>query len=238
MIMLRLFFFTAVIILFFSCTVKDKKPAEVPPLIDAYTPFFNQIKEGKTLLKEGDLIVRSGNDMTSQLIKNFNKKDKNYSHAGIVFLQDGEPKIYHILAGVENPDAKMVTDSLEKFCYPRQNTGFAIYRYNVESAEISTMKTVVTNWYKQGVGFDSAFNLQSDDRMYCSEMIKKALARATKNRIIIATTKPSRAEALLGATRLPLPVEYISKLDLIPIDHLYVNPHCRLIARFDFNPQK
>jgi len=176
--------------------------------------------------------------MTSQLIKNFNKKDKSYSHAGIVFFQDGEPKVYHILAGGENPGAKMIADSLERFCYPRHNTSFAVYRYNVDSAEINTMRVAVTNWYNEGVRFDSTFNLKSDDKMYCSEMIRKALARATKNRIIIATTKASKAEVLLGATRLPLSVEYMSKLDLIPVDNLYMNPHCRLIARFDFNPQK
>ena len=236
--MLRLVFSIVIVILFFSCSIKEKKQENIPAVVDAYAAFYNQIKEGKTLLKEGDLVVRSGNDMTSQLIKNFNRKDKNYSHAGIVFFKDGEPKVYHILAGGQNPDAKMVADSLEKFCYPRQNTGFAIYRYNIDSAEINTMRSSVTNWYNEGVRFDSTFNLKSNDRMYCSEMIKKALARATNNRIVIATTKPSNAEALLAATHLPLSVDYISKLDLIPVDNLYMNTHCRLISRFDFNPQK
>ena len=237
--MLRVISPAIVAILFFSCANKDKKPEVIPVTsIDAYTPFYNQIKKGKTLLMDGDLVVRSGNDMTSQLIKNYNKKDKSYSHAGLVFFQDGEPKVYHILAGGENPGAKMIADSLERFCHPRHNTSFAVYRYNVDSAEINTMRAAVTNWYNEGVRFDSTFNLKTDDRMYCSEMIRKALARATSNRIIIATTKPSKAETLLAVTRLPLSVEYLSKLDLIPVDNLYMNSHCRLIARFDFNPSK
>ena len=73
-------------------------------------------------------------------------------------------------------------------------------------------------------------------------MIDLRLAILEKNeacmRIIIATTKPSKAETLLAVTRLPLSVEYLSKLDLIPVDNLYMNSHCRLIARFDFNPSK
>jgi hypothetical protein len=235
---MRTFVIVVVALLFTSCTIKDKKPGTVPVVIDAYAPFYNQIREGKTLLKDGDLVVRSGNDITSQLIKNFNKKDKNYSHGGIVFFNGDEPMVYHILAGGENPDAKMVADSLEKFCYPRQNNGFAIYRYTMDASEIDAFKSAVINWYNQGVRFDSTFNLKSDDKMYCSEMIKKGLAKATKNRIIIATSKPSKAEVLLGATRLPLSVEYMSKLDLVPMDNLYMNPHSRLVQRFDFNPQK
>lgn len=236
--MLRLVFFIPFILLLLSCTIKDKKPTTVPVATDAYEPFYNQIRKGKTLLKDGDLIVRSGIDITSQLIKNFNKKDKNYSHGGVVFFNGDEPMVYHILAGGENPDAKMVADTLEKFCHPRQNNGFAIYRYTMDSSEINTFKKAIINWYNQGVQFDSTFNLKSDDRMYCSEMVKKGLAKATRNRIIISTTKPSKAEAILAATRLPLTVDYIIKLDLIPIDNLYINPHCRLIQRFDFNPQK
>lgn len=228
--------FVVFIVLLFSCTIKDKKPAPVAPSANnAYSNFYRQIEEGKTSLQDGDLVVRSGNDITSQLIKNFNRKDKNYSHSGIVFFNDGVPFVYHILAGFENPDAKMVTDSLQIFCHPRHNHGFAIYRYAMDSSEIVKMKQLVSNWHRQGVRFDSTFNLRSDDRMYCSEMIQKALARATKNRIVVETVKPTKAEAHLASTKIPLTAAQVQKLDIIPIDNLYINQHCRLVQRFDFN---
>jgi hypothetical protein len=146
--------------------------------------------------------------------------------------------IYHILAGAENPDARMVADSLENFSAPRQNFGFAIYRYDLDSFERKKMKELVISWYNKGTAFDSLFNFKTDDRMYCSEMITKGLERSTQNRIKIESVKPTKSEAFLAATRLPLSVKTIMNLDIIPIDNLYTNPHCRLVHRFDFNYQR
>lgn len=145
--------------------------------------------------------------------------------------------VYHILAGAENPDAKLVSDSLQTFCHPRHNSGFAVYRYALDSTEIQKLKQSVIGWYNQGVRFDSTFNLKSDDRMYCSEMIKKGLAKATGNRIVIATVKPTKAEAVLASSKLPLSAEAIAKLDIIPVDNLYMNPNCRLVRRFEYKTQ-
>ena len=235
---MRFGFFVLLSIAFAGCTIRDKPPESKTVVVNAYEVFYNQVKEGKLLLKNGDLVVRSGNDITSQLIKSFNRKDKNYSHAGLVFFKNGEPMIFHILAGDENPGGKMTIDSLEKFSHPRHNSAFAIYRYDMDPTEIFKLKEAVTTWYAQSVRFDSTFNLRNDDRMYCSEMIKKGLARATGNRIMIETVKPTKPEAQLASTRLSLSPGDLMKLDLVPIDHLYMNPHCRLIGRFDFNPKK
>jgi hypothetical protein len=101
--------------------------------------------------------------------------------------------------------------------------------------EIKNYKGYIDRWFAQGVKFDSAFNLGTDDKMYCSEMIKKGLARATNNRIAIATTKPTKEEAQFFATHLHMPFDYMNKLHVIAIDNLFLNPHCRLIKRFDFN---
>ncbi|HUC81153.1 MAG TPA: hypothetical protein VMR70_09570, partial [Flavisolibacter sp.] len=107
-----------------------------------------------------------------------------------------------------------------------------------DSAELRKLKTAVFNWYEKGVKFDSVFNLQTDDRMYCSEMVKKGLERSTNNRISVPTVHPTANEAIFAATRLPLSAAAIQKLDIVPIDHLYMNPACRLVQRYEFNPAK
>ena len=93
----------------------------------------------------------------------------------------------------------------------------------------------VNHWYDERVRFDSSFNMRTDDRMYCSEMIRKSLTAATAGRIALATTRPTPQEAKFYSAYLHLDSAYLSRLEITTIDNLYLNPHCRLLKRFDFN---
>ena len=81
--------------------------------------------------------------------------------------------------------------------------------------------------------FDSSFNMQSDDQMYCSEMIKKSVAFATSNRIKIATTQPTANE--IGILSKYIHLDSSAKpLEIVAIDNLYINPNCKLIREYKF----
>jgi hypothetical protein len=226
------------ILLHFSCTIRDKKADPVlPPQRAAYAAAYDMISEGQALVKDGDLVLRSGQEFSSQFIRQFSKHDKTYSHSGIIFFENGYPFVFHIVPGNENPDEKLRKDSLARFCNPRKNFGYAIYRYDLNAEEVSKFKASIGQWYAQGVRFDSLFNMKSDDRMYCSEMISKGLAKATGNRIRIATSQPTKNEARFFSDHLHLPLSYTSNLNIVAIDNLFLNPQCRLVRRFDFNPK-
>ena len=195
---------------------------------------YAMIKDGQCLLKEGDLVVRLNRDPTSQFIKNFNQHDKSFSHSGIVLYDKGCPYIYHIINGEENHDNKLRRDSLSRFCDPRRNMAYGIFRYDMNADEIKKMKDCIHKWYAQGVQFDFAFNLASDDSMYCSEMISKALAEATNKRILIKPTKLTTGEASLFSAYTHLPFTYANRLKVIPIDALYTNSFCHLVKKYNY----
>jgi hypothetical protein len=220
-----------------SCSIRDKKP-DAPAYAatgDPYRQPLEQIREAELMLKEGDLVVRDGQEFTSQIIKNFNRHNKNYSHAGMVFIEDGQPVVYHILPGEENPSEKLIRDSLSRFGNPRKNGGFAIYRYNLNAAEVTELHTQFKEWYAQGIKFDSLFNLRTDDRMYCSEMIRKGLAKATNQRIVPGTTKLLREEAMLYSAHFNMKPEEMMKRDLVAIDNLFTLPGCSLVKSFEYS---
>jgi hypothetical protein len=193
------------------------------------------IKEGQSLLKEGDLVVRLNRDLSSQFIKKFNREDKAYSHAGIVLFENGYPYVFHLVNDEENPKGKFRKDSLSTFSEPRKNSAFGIFRYNLNAAELDSLKQIIYHWYSQGLCFDFAFNLDSDDRMYCSEMVSKALAQATKNRICIASSRLTTSEAALFSLYCHLPLKYSHNLKIIPIDNLYTNTNCHLVSKYNFD---
>jgi hypothetical protein len=195
---------------------------------------YGMIEDGQSRLREGDLVVRMNRDPSSRFIKYFNHKDKKYSHSGIVLFEHGYPYVYHILNGEENPDQKIRMDSLSHFCSPKRNEAFGIYRYNMSADEISKLKIIVRKWYAKGIRFDSLFSLQSDDRMYCSEMISKAVTEATDKRILIEPFQLTMVEASFLTAYSRLPISYTTGLPIIPIDALYLNPFCRLVNKYDY----
>lgn len=107
------------------------------------------IRKGEPQLKEGDLVLRMNNDPMSFFIKNFNRKDQRYSHAGIVLMENGKPFIFHIINGTEIVSEKMRKDSLGAFADPRQNSAFGIYRYKLKEEELKGLKKKILQWYKK-----------------------------------------------------------------------------------------
>lgn len=205
-------------------------PAQPTAVHKAYA----MIEQGQSLLQEGDLVLRLNHDPASQFIKYFNRKDKSYSHAGIVLFENGYPYVYHIVNGNENPGEKIRRDSLIRFCHPRKNFGFGIYRYQINSAERRELKAAIQEWQKKEVRFDHRFNLNTNNLMYCSEMIAKALAKATGKRIEITGTQPTAIEAAVLSSHAHLSLAAAKKMKVIAIDNLYMNAHCAPVFRYQF----
>jgi Permuted papain-like amidase enzyme, YaeF/YiiX, C92 family len=223
------------VIHFCSCSIRDKKQDAPPP-----NPFAGAkalISEGMTLLQDGDLVLRNGQEISSQLIRQFSRQDQSYSHSGIVFYENGYPYVYHIVPGEENPDGRLKADSFSHFCNPRKNDRFAIYRYDLNDSELNRFHQQVLSWYAAGIRYDSSFNLATDDRMYCSEMIRKGLKAATHGRVDIPTSTVTEKEARFFASYLHRPVGKIAGMQVVAADNLYLNPHCRLVKRFELYPK-
>ncbi len=222
----------------YSITRNIAKPKKFLVTQCTSTGPYKMITEGQTLLKEGDLVVRLNRDPVSQFIKNFNSHDKSYSHSGIVLFENGYPYVFHIINGEENPGERIRKDSLKQFCSPAKNMAYGIFRYEMTPCEIKKLKDTIYKWYANGIQFDSLFNLNTDSRMYCSEMVSKALASATNNRIRIKTTGLTISEALTFSAYTHLPFSYACRLKVISIDDLYTNSFCRLIKRYNYKMAK
>ncbi|HEX5150689.1 MAG TPA: YiiX/YebB-like N1pC/P60 family cysteine hydrolase [Parafilimonas sp.] len=212
-------------------------PKQTATIISGHTCVgpYAMIREGQSLLKEGDLVVRLNRDPASRYIKDLNPHDKKYSHSGIVLFENGHPFIFHMVSGEGNPGNELRKDPLSRFCDPRKNIAYAIFRYDMNSDEIKKLKDCINTWYKQEISFDFSFNLQSNDKMYCSEMISKALTKATNKRIQIETMKLTTNQAALFSAYTHLSFIYTSKLPIIPIDNLYTNPFCHLIKEYNYS---
>jgi hypothetical protein len=173
------------------------------------------VDSGIRVLRTGDVVIRTGGDVTSYMFSQMNQTEKTYSHCGIVIVESGFPFVYHSIGGEDNPDQVLRRDSASFWFSPSNNLGFGVVRYDLDSIEIASLILKVKQNYRDRKKFDMDFDLQTDDRLYCAEFVYKAINEATKDSGYIQPV------TVLGYT-------------FVGIDNLFHNSHAKLICQLRF----
>jgi hypothetical protein len=224
-----------IIIILSACNVVEKE--ENATLKKARDPqqrlasWWQKVKEQTPQIKNGDLITRTGADVVSNTLCNFNKRDKTYSHSGLAFVENGEVYVYHTYAGKENPGDKMIREKFDSFCNPYRKNGMGIFRYNLSTKESDSLHVVMKNFYKKKIQFDNRFDLKDDSKMYCAEIIFKALKQSTESRVLLPTTTLLNFKFKNAAYK----HKTFKRVEYVSIDNLYMNEYCKEIARVKFD---
>lgn len=176
---------------------------------------FKAIAQAKKFVKQGDLILRTGRDFTSDMMRRMSTTDKTYSHCGIASFENDTLFVYHAIGGEWNPDQKLRRDTFEFFCNPYENKGFGIFRYSLSNNEQLKVDSTIQNFYNSGTMFDMQFNLETNDRLYCSEFVYKTIEIATSDRVKIS-------------------VDTMNSIKFIAVDNLFINAFCKQITRIKF----
>lgn len=168
---------------------------------------FVEIENTKKLIHSGDLITRTGNDFTSESLRQLNQKDKTYSHCGIASIENDSIFVYHALGGEFNPDQKIRRDPLEIFSEPYSNRGIGIFRFQLNETDDHNIIKVVKKLYNAGLKFDMKFDLKTDDRLYCAEFVYKSYLAGTSD-------------------KLQFNISHIKDFAFIGVDDLFLHPLC------------
>lgn len=200
---------------FFGC--RSPEPAPSPGWLspDREKRAFHEIEQLSHMVKSGDLVLRNGRDFTSRLMRDMSRFDKSFSHCGIANLENDTLFVYHIIGGALNPDQKMRRDPFALFCNPYESDLIGVYRYDLPDNDRTGFLRRIDSFYRSGISFDLDFDLESDEKMYCSEMVYKALRPAL----------PAMTEFTLSAYKNK---KYVS------IDDLYLRGRAREIKRIGF----
>jgi hypothetical protein len=130
-------------------------------------------------IKSGDIIARMGTDFTSFLIAQTNQNLKDYSHCGVVLLENDSFFVYHAIGGAWNPDQKIKREPLYVFAFPTHAKKAGIFSAHVDKAVLQMFSEKIRDWYNQGILFDMDFDWESQEKMYCTEMVAKGLILAS-----------------------------------------------------------
>lgn len=235
--------FTALlsVILISACNDDDKSLASAPVALpdSIINARWKEIAPLKDSIREGDLVLRCGNDFTSESLRDFSQQEKLFSHSGIALMSDGQMFVYSNMAGDINPDEIMRRDNIDSFLTPVNNVALGIYRYDLSDIELIKMKEIVLGHYNNKLQFDMNFDPDTDNKMYCAEMIAKSVEQATAARVLIPKSmvndelrqkylKMAIQKKVIPSAKAADQREYWS------IDNLYLNNHCREVKKLVF----
>jgi Permuted papain-like amidase enzyme, YaeF/YiiX, C92 family len=173
------------------------------------------------------LIERADEDLVSESMRNFSKRDKTFSHCGLAFIEDGEVYVYNNMAGEENRSEKMIREPYDSFVSPAKKSAFGIFRYALTDTETEKLHTVTKEYHQKGLLFDKTFDLKTDDKMYCAEMIYKFLKTATAGRVLLPTSKIQNFRVKDPKYKGLVMKEF----EYVGLDDLFLNPFCKEVAR-------
>jgi hypothetical protein len=177
---------------------------------------IKQLREAITKIHQGDLIVRCGRDFTSQSLRLLNRRNTDYSHAGIIQIENDHAYVYHAMGGEFNPDQSLMREALIDFIHPSTQSGFAVYRLNSDSIDMLKLRSKIINDYQKKLPFDMNFDLASDDRMYCSEWVAHCLTTSSQKALFFDTSK-------------------IGNKNFIGVDDLFLHERMRKIFAISFD---
>ena len=190
---------------------KEDSLSNAKSIIRAYA----QIAILKKQVHTGDLVLRTGNDFTSESLRSLNQRDQTYSHCGIASIENDSLFVYHSLGGEWNPNQQIRRDPLEVFAEPYSNRGIGLYRFELPANEISSLMITVKKLYEMGIMFDMKFDLKTNDHMYCAEFVYKSFVMGTHR-------------------KLHFNISHIGTFSFIGVDDLFLEPLCRVQKKILF----
>lgn len=178
---------------------------------------YNQANESMIQkIQSGDVILRQGKDELSQLFARLNKRHQQYSHCGIALQTDSGTFVYHIISTAQNIEGKILCEPVSTFIQPRTNAAWAIVRYDLNVNQVSDLLYQISGYAAKGVVFDKQFDLATNDKLYCSEMLYKAILLAKQDSTIIKPTTSNTGKIYIA------------------IDNLYEHKHCKTIGEIAY----
>lgn len=122
-------------------------------------------------VRHGDLVVRMGTDLTSVLLAGTNPTDKRFSHAGILFVEQDTPWVYHALGGQLYAEGGVSREPLYVFAHPDHTRQLGVYRLDPQPPHLAAVQQQARQFWLRHIPFDGSFSLASKDSLYCTELV-------------------------------------------------------------------
>jgi len=126
-------------------------------------------------LLDGDLVFRRGVDAIGRMVLRYGDRPR-FSHVGMVVRDAGETLVVHALPETPGNNGGVRVDRLVTFSSPLRAADIGYYRLGQLTP---AQRREIHRFLLEHIGtpFDLRFEYSTDDSMYCTELVLKALAQ-------------------------------------------------------------
>lgn len=134
-------------------------------------------------LQAGDVIFLSApNALWARLASQWSLPRYRHGHVGMIVIgRDGQPMVVHAAGDPTRSRATVRAVSLAKFLEEAETA--AVFRMK-DQAAAPAAAAAAAGFARRRAPFDTDFSLESRDRLYCSEMVWRALSAALHRDVV------------------------------------------------------
>lgn len=135
------------------------------------------VAEARARALPGDVLFKDGGGLWGSLAAGFSENDDGYGHVGLVAAgADGGLVVIHAGGDPATPSGRVQEASLDFFL--RSARAAALYRPKIDSARAGAALAYAHAAVRRDAPFDATFSLATEDELYCTELVWRALSAA------------------------------------------------------------
>ncbi len=133
-------------------------------------------------LEPGDVVFRMGRGLYSTLFARIGSQPVPFSHVGIYVERDKNKYVIHTEANDLTGIGYARMEPLETFFAADRASSCSVFRaYSLTDDQKRLLLTKASEYADRQIPFDSDFDLNTADRLYCSELVWRAFMAAGMN---------------------------------------------------------
>jgi len=127
------------------------------------------------VLKDGDLVFRKGRSIESYVVL-ITDRTSSYSHVGVIYMLNKTPYVIHTVPGESEVGTDYVKmEKLSVFFSSEKASRGSIFRLKEQYANSAKLAALsAKSFFDDKIIFDDAFDLKSENKLYCTELVWKA----------------------------------------------------------------
>ena len=140
--------------------------------------------DNNLVLQNGDVVFRKGQSLTSRVVL-MTDRESSYSHVGVVCILNQVPYVVHAVPDESENDIDYVKmERLSNFFSSEKACKGSIFRIKKQySKSAQSAALTAKSYYDNKILFDDAFSMDSENKLYCTELVWKAYQKAGINLI-------------------------------------------------------
>jgi len=144
-------------------------------------------------LKDGDIILRHGYGLVSDLIVEKLGEEYDISHCGIISKNDTSFDVIHSVSSTLSDIDGVQSQDVKLFIHESQPNSVIILRYKSKNGKDNSRISIrARDYLNKQIHFDNSFDINDSTEFYCTELLWKVFYNEYKDDILLGKNREKK----------------------------------------------